>query len=44
MENPFIPGLMAWFLAGEVITGKETFIYAMVTVGLYCISYKEGAM
>ena len=44
MENPFIPGLMAWFLAGEAITGRETFIYAMVTAGLYCISYKEGAM
>ena len=44
MENPFIPGVMAWFLAGEVITKKEAFIYTMVTIGLYCISYKEGSL
>jgi hypothetical protein len=44
MENPFIPGIMAWFLAGEVITAKEAFIYTMVTIGLYCISYKEGGL
>lgn len=44
MENPFVPGLMAWFLAGEAITGRECFIYTMVTAGLYCISYKEGGL
>ena len=44
MENPFIPGIMAWFLAGESITIKEAFIYTMVTIGLYCISYKETGL
>jgi len=44
MENPFVPGIMAWFLAGERITSKEAFIYLLVTVGLYFISYKETAL
>jgi len=44
MENPFVPGIMAWFLAGERVTSKEAFIYLLVTVGLYFISYKETAL
>ncbi len=44
MENPFIPGIMALLLVGEPITKKESVVYIMVTVGLYCISYKEGGL
>jgi len=44
MENPFIPAVMAYFLASEQITRKEIIVYLIATVGLYCISAKEGAL
>jgi len=43
LENPFVPGLMAYFIGGEEITKREIFVYSMATVGLVCLSTRHGA-
>ncbi len=44
LENPFIPGIMAYLVGGEEITLKEIFVYLLATVGLACISTRHGAL
>ena len=38
LENPFVPGIMAYLIVGEPITRKELLVYTVASVGLICMS------
>lgn len=41
MENPFIPGILAYLVCGEIITKSETISFALATLGIGLVSMTE---
>ena len=44
LENPFVPGILAYFMIGEPISNREWFIYFLATLGLVFISIRPDAL
>jgi hypothetical protein len=38
MDNPFIPGLLAFIVLGEAISILEIFMWTLTSVGIYLIA------
>ena len=42
MDNPFIPGLLAFLVLGEAISILEIFMWTLTSVGIYLIAERES--
>lgn len=42
LENPFVPGILAYLIVGEQITNKEWIVFTIATTGLALLSLKHS--
>jgi len=43
MDNPFIPGLLAFIVLGEAISILEVIMWTLTSVGIFLIAERGGA-
>jgi drug/metabolite transporter (DMT)-like permease len=42
LENPFVPGILAYLVANENITNREWVVFVLATIGLVLLSSKAS--